>query len=271
MVTQRQSQSSLSLTNWKIAIAYDGAPYEGYQIQTTATTVAGELDRALAQIFEKTIKVISAGRTDSGVHAEGQVISFSTKLDIPEDALFKALNSLLPNTIRVIFVEKTESSFCARRSALWREYNYIIAQDLPSIYLSHRSYFDRRLTFDIQKWNDLASLLIGTHDFQCFKNSGSQCGSSIRTLMRSEFSLRTVTDLYNPENTTQVLVYCVRGNSFLYRMVRNLVGAMCVVMRGESSRDNFEKMLHSNERVYRYSPAPAHALSLVRVGYEGDS
>ncbi|HMF53231.1 MAG TPA: tRNA pseudouridine(38-40) synthase TruA, partial [Edaphobacter sp.] len=226
------------MPHWKLTLAYDGTPYHGWQIQPGLPTVQGELAQALHHITGETVLPQGSGRTDTGVHALGQVASFSLNSPIPGPNLQRALNHLLPASIRILAIECVPGDFHARHSARRKTYEYRIApQPICPPTLAPFAW-NCTWPLDLTAMQQAAQHVIGTHDFTSFaaadpdlaarKSSHEDDPTFAKTAVRTIFS-----STWSSES--ELLIYRVTGSGFLHHMVRNLVGTFANVARGRTS------------------------------------
>lgn len=243
--------------SWKLTLAYDGTSYSGWQVQPAATTIQGTVEAALAVVEGRPVKLAGSGRTDAGVHALAQVASCTLASPIPAHGLVKALNRLLPADIRVTDARLAPEGFHARHWATAKTYEYRIqrAPICPP--------FDARFTYwhpyplDEDAMRAAASRLAGHRDFRSFASSdGDGEESTERTVFSSVL-----------QREADLLVYRVRGSGFLYRMVRNFVGTLLEVGRGNLQPDDVDRILAARDRREAGPTAPARGLFLVSVEY----
>ncbi len=238
----------------KLVIEYDGTRYAGWQRQENALTVQAEVERALATILREPITVHGAGRTDAGVHARGQVASFTTTSDRDPFALVGGLNGLLPNDIVVHSAEDVPESFHARFSATGRRYTYTITT-APSALLRHCSWY-LRYKMDPLILDEAAAMLQGEHDFESF----------CRVHADVEHHRCTVDDArWRREGT--LLVFDIRADRFVHGMVRALVGTMVDVARGYNTLEHFRALFETGDRAAAGPAAPPRGLVLEEVTY----
>jgi len=237
-------------------IEYDGTDYLGFQLQAEGRTVQGEVERALAKITRRETRVISAGRTDAGVHAIGQVISFvpQWKHSLPE--LHRAMNALLPEDVAVHQMAWVADDFHPRFDAVSREYRYTVLNQSLRSPLARRFAYHYLKPLDVEAMDRAASCLVGSHDFASFGRP-PQGESTVRQVHRAECTRQD-----------QFIYFDIVANAFLYRMVRNIVGALLLVGVGELSPKGFEEILQARDRRRASPPVPAHGLCLIRVNYE---
>ncbi len=246
----------------KITVAYDGAGFSGWQIQPGRKTVQGTLEDALAAIEGSRVKVAGSGRTDSGVHALGQTASFALANPIPAANLKKALNRILPPAVRIDDVVEMPAGFHARHAAVAKTYEYRIhrGETCPPFVYPFTYWYPFPL--DEQAMTAVAPLFAGTRDFRSLASNdraarqGEPEKSTVRTIFCSQLTRRA-----------DLLVYRVRGSGFLYRMVRNIVGALLAVGRGKLKSAEIPALLAARDRGLAGITAPARGLFLVAVEY----
>lgn len=260
--------------NVGLKIAYNGSYYSGSQKQkSTENTIQGELEIALNKLFvNENIRTLFAGRTDAGVHAAGQYLNFKVKRLIPPSNIKKALNSFLPEMIRVLSVTKLRKSFHARYMAESREYlyNIYVGQDVP-LYLKD---FVWQLD-EIQRpelLQEASQLFIGNRDYTAFSLSGSNEKTGVRNIFESEIYSEDMAGNWlgdtQSDNKGVLYTYRVRANSFLYRMVRFIVASLVAVANEQMTRDELAMIMEKAERnVLKIAPAPAKGLVLNKVIY----
>lgn len=263
----------------KITVAYDGAAFCGWQWQPTVRTVQGELERAWREITGETVRVTAAGRTDSGVHAAGQVVGVETSAAIVPHKLVLALNYALPEDVVVRAVEPAPEGFHATRDAKRKRYRYLLLND-PRRPLLLRNYVWHVPTpLDAAAMHRCAQELVGTHDFASFQSVGSERESTVRTIdrltvARGGMSASEPGDpdgqvspgLFSPEADALVTID-VRGDGFLYNMVRAIAGTLVVIGRGRRGEGWLTEVLAARDRCAAGQTAPPQGLSLVEVDY----
>lgn len=245
-------------TRIALIIEYEGTNYHGSQLQDNAPTIQGEIEKALRKLTGETIRIKAASRTDAGVHATGQVVSFRTGSLLPLRAFVDGLNYYLPHDIAVKEVFRTDSLFDVRRGAASREYKYYI-HNSPT-----RSPINRRFTcrvtgnLDIDAMNAACQVLIGTHDFSSFVTSAETARSK-----------RTVRKIYKAEVTREgdMIVLDMVASSFLPHQVRNTAGSLIRVGQGKMTVEEFSDMVEAKTPGLAGPTAPADGLYLVRVNY----
>ncbi len=244
--------------NIKVTVAYDGTDFSGWQVQKSGRTVQGVIEDALKRMHGYSVRVQGAGRTDSGVHASGQVANFFTDLDsIPDIKFGDAMNSYLPEDIRVLRSCEVDDAFNAKTSARMRIYKYYL-------YIAHAGmpYYSRycwkiRRKPDIQNLNSMAAGLVGEHDFTTFGAAGDSSSSKVRLIYSACFY---------PEGP--FLIFRMAASSFLWKMIRSLLGTLIELDQNGFGKKEMEEYLESRNRSRAGSTAPARGLFLERIVYD---
>lgn len=254
------------MRNLKLILAYDGTHFAGWQIQPDSSTVQGTLASAIARITGETVLPQGSGRTDAGVHALAQVATFSTESVVPAANFVRALNNILPLSVRVLEVEEAPADFHARKSARGKTYRYrilraAICPPFLARYVWHYPY-----PLNEQAMIEAAPLLEGEHDFTSFAAVDSERG---RDLSSSQLPLSNVRRILssNWERHDEEFVYTVTGSGFLHHMVRNLVGTFILVGKGTLHTKDIQRILETRNRCAAGATAPACGLYLVNVQY----
>jgi tRNA pseudouridine38-40 synthase len=242
--------------NVKITIQYDGTDYHGWQMQLNGRTIQGELTAALSRIDARHVVIHGAGRTDAGVHAEGQVASFNLAGEIGATELRDAINGNLNRDIRVLSVEFVDSSFHARLSAKRKTYRYRIWNGDVVPPFVYRYVYHYRGSLDIAEMQRAGSFLIGQHDFRAFAGAAADTKNSVRTMARLEV-----------ERDGDVISIIAVANGFLRYMVRSIAGTLIEVGRGHRSADIVSSALDQRNRALVGPTAPASGLTLAQVDY----
>jgi len=283
------------MRNLLLVVAYDGTDFCGWQRQPDMPTVQGCLEAAVGKITSERVQVWGSGRTDAGVHALNQVANFKTDCPIPCENLLKALNNLLPPTVRVKEVREVPETFHARYQVRSKTYRYRILQTPICSPFLWRFVYHYPYPLDRQRMAEAARWLEGEHDFTSFAASeGASVGEgptpagsqnelhgpgeerehhkgaplqdqnakSTRAMVREIFSSRL---LWRPR--TSMLIYEIRGSGFLHHMVRNIVGTLIEVGRGKLTPNDIIRILGARDRTLTGPTAPAQGLCLVRVEY----
>ena len=279
------TQSALLLQNWKLTLAYDGTEFRGWQVQPGERTVQGELQAALGRITGESPLPQGSGRTDAGVHALGQVASFTLAAPIPAENLQRALNRTLPSSIRILETRTARSTFHARHSAVAKTYEYRVYRAALCPPFLARYVYACPWPMDVESLQRSARLVEGEHDFTSFAATDPELArrgldpNENRPIPRVGFQMEPPTPscvrrIFSSgweERLTEagpLLIYRVRGNGFLHHMVRNLVGTMLDVGRGRLSAESIPEILAARNRSAAGPTAPARGLFLYSVEYD---
>jgi tRNA pseudouridine38-40 synthase len=238
-------------------IEYDGTDFQGFQRQATGRTVQGELEAALGRIGWRGKAVLGAGRTDSGVHAAGQVVAFEFDWQHGLADLVRALNANLPADIAVKALDACAPDFHPRYSARGRRYRYTIYNQPIRSPLHARFCWQVWPALELAPMRAASAALLGRHDFAAFGSDPDQGGNTVRTIAVAEWQAA-------PGGW---LTFEIQAEAFLFRMVRSLVGALRRVGQGEMTVAQFEALLASRDRAQCPAIAPPHGLCLVEVLY----
>ena len=246
------------MRNIKLIIEYDGTNYSGWQIQQNGPSIQAEVEKALSALTGEKIGIHGSGRTDKGVHARGQVASFTTSSSIPPEKYVYALRSLLPSDIVVKESIEVPLDFHARYSAIGKKYSYLVVNTkFPSAllrnYAYHVNYCER---LDIGRIEKAAEAFIGTYDFSGFMSTGSTVFDTVRTIF--EISIEKEKDLIH---------FNYKGNGFLYKMVRIITGTLLYAGIGKIDPDDIKDIIMSGDRNRAGLTAPACGLYLEEVYY----
>lgn len=240
---------------YRLTVAYDGTEFHGFQRQPGVRTVQEVLERALEQLLSQEVTVVAAGRTDRGVHAEGQVVSFRATLPMPVEALPRALNGLLPSDVAVREAASAPEGFHARFSAQWKEYVYTFFHDPLRAPLKERYAWRVPFPLEGERMEALLPLLRGWEDYRPFCQVGPEVEPA-RSLME--------VDLQRQGSTWRLRV---RAQSFLYKMVRRLTGLLVEVGRGRVALEEVPEYLQGRRSPETLLVAPPQGLCLMQVGY----
>ena len=272
-------QSSSPGQNWKLTLAYDGTDFHGWQVQPGKPTIQGELQAALGRVTGESPLPQGSGRTDAGVHALAQVASFHLKASIPAENCLRALNRTLPPSIRILTAQTIGSSFHARHSARAKTYEYRILRESHCPPFIARYVYPWPWSLDFERLQSAAHLLEGEHDFASFAATDPDLTHRLQDTLAEPgatnqlTTIRTIfTSTWQRQNSDAggLFVYRVRGNGFLHHMVRNLVGTMLDVGRGQLSLDDIPRILEARSRPAAGPTAPARGLFLHSVEYDAD-
>ena len=241
-----------------LIIEYEGTRYHGFQLQGKLPTIQRELETALFNLTGEKNRVITASRTDAGVHAEAQVVSFRTTSGYPVDTYVNALNYYLPGDIAVKAAYRVRGSFNVRRHAISREYNYYILNGKTRSPLRDRFCYLLTGQLNIEEMNEASQVLLGEHDFVSFvSNKEAAEKSTVRRVER--VGMRKEGDL---------VIFNIVANSFLMHQVRNTVGSLIRLGRGKINKEDFKNILEARQPGKAWPTAPARGLCLLRVNYQ---
>jgi tRNA pseudouridine38-40 synthase len=246
--------------NIKLTLAYDGTDFVGWQLQKQGRTVQGVMQEGLARMHGHPVRVVAAGRTDSGVHATGQVANFMSDIDsIAPERFREAANAYLPRDVRVVASGEVGPRFHSRRSARLRVYRYYTV--CGPVLLPHVRNFRHwvRRSLDIARMNEMASMLLGEHDFTCFSAEGDANLSKVRRVLESGFQAEGDT-----------LVYTVAATSFLWKMVRTIMGTFLMLEEQGLGAREMRLIMETGTRSNAGGTAPAKGLFLERVVYDAE-
>jgi tRNA pseudouridine38-40 synthase len=246
------------MARYQVILAYDGSQYQGFQKQRQANTVQATVEAALRKLGWRGEAILAAGRTDTGVHATGQVIAFDLDWSHGSPALQNALNAALPEAVAAQRVVEVPAEFHPRYDAAARRYRYRIYTSPVRQPIGQRFAWRVWPEPDRQLLAEAASILVGTHDFAAFGSPPRKGGRTWRTI----FDARWLT---GPKE----LVFEVTGNAFLYRMVRRLVAFQVAAATGKTTVEELANHLQNPGDTSAAGTAPAHALCLVAVYYPG--
>ena len=241
----------------KLTIAYDGTNYCGWQIQPNGITIEEILNKALSKMTGEEVFVIGASRTDSGVHAMGNVAVFDTDTTIPAEKIAVALNQRLPDDIVITKSEEVPLDFHPRYCNCSKTYEYHIINTRIPIPTKRLTNYFVSYVLDIDKMRQAASYLVGEHDFVSFCNVRTDVENTVRTI--------TALDILTNGNEITIRI---TGNGFLYNMVRIIVGTLIRVGRGFYEPEKVKEILEAKDRKAAGVTAPAHGLMLVEIKYE---
>lgn len=240
----------------RLIIAYDGTNYCGWQVQINGITVEEVLNKALKDLLNEEIAVIGASRTDSGVHAMGNVAVFDTETRIPAEKISFALNQRLPNDIRIQKSDEVPLDWHPRYRDSTKTYEYkILNRRFPDPLQRFYTHF-MYMPLDEQKMKEAAEYIVGEHDFASFCSAGSQVESTVRTVYSLSVNKRD-----------DVISIRITGNGFLYNMVRIIVGTLIKVGLGVYPAEHVKEIIEAKDRYVAGPKAPACGLTLVGIEY----
>ncbi len=244
--------------HFRLLIEYDGHDFEGWQVQPDGKrTLQGCLIDAIETISGKTSRVTGSGRTDSGVHAEGQVVSALIDTHLSPGELLRALNGNLPRDMVILDVERSAPKFDARRDPVSKLYRYAIWNSPLRSPLRVRRFAHIPIPLDVGPMVRAAEDLVGTHDFRCFQAAGSGVEETVRSIYRLDVIGRSGDEI----------AIEVRGSGFLRHMVRNIAGTLIEVGRGRRSPESMRELIEARNRDLAGPTAPAEGLTLISVEY----
>ena len=244
--------------NIKLILSYDGTNYNGYQSQENGNTIEDNLKKAISKITQKKIKLYCAGRTDTGVHAEAQVVNFITdKINMNEENWLLALNSILPFDIRILKVDFVEKDFNARKSALYREYWYQIINSITISALQNRYFTHYKNPLNIELLQEYCNILIGKHDFTSFSALSDTSKSKIRYIHSIKI-----------DKQDNLVVIKFIGNAFLHKMIRTIIGTLLKLHRFEMPVKEMKNILNKKDRKKAGPTFSPRGLIFKKVYYE---
>lgn len=244
----------------KLTVAYRGTHYCGWQVQDGQPTIQQALEQAFASITGEAIRITGSGRTDSGVHAIGQVASLQTHSTLECFRLLRALNAKTSQDISVLSVEEAPSDFHAIRDAKRKSYGYRLQFGPIPDPLNREFCWFIPTQLDVARMRDACQFLLGEHDFLCFQASGGATKTTVRTLY--ECSLN-----HSRQGPFEHLELQVEGNGFLYNMVRNIMGTLVVIGKQKQPPEWIQELIESRDRTLAGETAPPQGLFLMKVDY----
>ena len=253
MKSEHKLEMKSRARNIALTVAYDGTNYEG---QSNGRAIQNILERKLEKIFGDSIELAASGRTDSGVHARGQVVNFFSNGSIPIEKIPVAVNSILPPDIVILDAQEVDREFSARHDVVSKIYSYsIYTQKFRDPFLD-RFALHVRDSLDLDSMKIALDKLIGIHDFSSFKSASNVEMNPVRKIFRAEIK--------NENDRLRVLIH---ANGFLYHMARNIVGSLLKIGKLELSIDRFEEIFQLRDHSLSPWIAPAHGLCLEKVFY----
>jgi len=240
-----------------LIVEYEGTAYHGFQWQAGLPSIQGEVEKAVERLTGERCRVITASRTDAGVHAKGQVVSFRTKSPLPPQTFVNGLNYYLPRDIAVKAAHRVSSSFDVRRDAVSREYSYYILNSSTRSPMREAFSYLVAKALDIEAMNRACQTIIGEHDFASFATCD---GARIKNTVRHVFSAEIKRD-------GELVTFNMVANSFLPHQVRNTVGALIRVGLGKTGVDEFHSIAEAKKPGMAGPTAPASGLCLTRIDY----
>ncbi len=241
----------------KLTVAYEGTDYCGWQVQPNGITIEEVLNHTLSKVFNECITVVGASRTDSGVHAFGNVAVFDTDSTIPPERMKYVINRELPEDIAIVESREVEADFHPRYAKTMKTYEYQICNSEIAIPTKRKTHYFVSYPLDVKSMIEASKYMEGTHDFASFCSSNSDVIDTVRTVEKIEIYIRN-----------QDITIRVRGNGFLYNMVRIIVGTLVEVGRGFKQATDVKAIIDSQDRKLAGPTAPPQGLFLCRIEYE---
>jgi tRNA pseudouridine38-40 synthase len=249
--------------NYRLILQYDGTDFHGWQIQANLRTVQGELTRVLSLLDGREVTVHGSGRTDAGVHAEGQVANAHLQREITPEKLRNAINGNLDADARVLSVEVVPDDFHARYSAIGKTYCYRVAKGKVLSPFWRRYALHEARELDIERMIQCSKLFLGEHDWTAFSAAQSDAESRVRTVSRLEVSQRV-----DVRGHCELIEFTISADGFLRYMVRSIVGTLLAAGRKEIDATTVERAIDEGDRSLVGATAAAHGLTLVQVEYD---
>ncbi len=246
------------VNRYKCVVGYDGAGFSGYQVQPNKRTVQLEIERVLTTMNKSTVKIVSSGRTDAGVHAVGQVFHFDSTLEMDGHQWCRALNAMLPEDIVVKSTERVSPNFHARYDACQKEYRYKVQQTTMRDPFTRNVVTQVSQSLDTKKMQEAARYLVGEHDFSSFCAANTSVVDKVRTIISIE-----VQEVYQNQ-----IEFRVVGSGFLYNMVRIIVGTLLEIGTGKRTVEDMNRILEARDRTKSGKTAPPQGLYLWEVRYD---
>ena len=249
--------------NYKLLIQYDGTDFHGWQVQENDRTIQGELERVIATLEDAPVAVVGSGRTDAGVHAEGQVANVHLSRTFTPGKLRAAINGNLPPDVRVLFVSAAAEDFHARYSARGKTYTYrIVHGPLMSPFWSRYALLESR-ALNLDRAQRCAESFLGEHDWTAFSAAQSDAESRVRNVTLCDLDHR-----WSARGRCHLIEINVTADGFLRYMVRSIVGTLLAVARGDIDEATIARALREGKRELAGATAPAHGLTLTSVQYD---
>lgn len=249
--------------NYRLLLQYDGTDFHGWQMQDELRTVQGELSRVLSLLDDREVVVQGSGRTDAGVHAEGQVASVDLQRQISPRKLRNAINGNLARDVRVLFVDIAPEGFHARYSASGKTYVYrVIHGPVTSPFWVRYAHQEAR-AMDLDLMRKCAKIFIGEHDWSAFSAAQTEAATRVRKINRLD-----IADGWDGRGQCHLIEFTLTANGFLRYMVRSIAGTLLAVGRGEIDEETVARAIRNGERDLAGATAPAHGLTLLRVEYD---
>lgn len=268
------NNSAMTMRNIRLTLAYDGANYVGWQVQPNGVSVQSTVESAISRLTGHDSQLLAAGRTDSGVHALGQVANFHSPSAIPAQRMLAGLQSFLPTDIVILKVDDVGPEFHATYSAVRKSYRYLIYSGTCPLPFIHGYALYHHGELDQGRMDTAARVLEGTHDFRCFESHYPNKATSVRTVEScrvsrgsgwSAWSSRVAGERARDDD--RFISIEITADGFLYNMVRAISGTLIRVGRGQWSAEDVQRIIRQQDRGQAGETAPAHGLYLVSVEY----
>jgi tRNA pseudouridine38-40 synthase len=253
----------LTFMNLKLLLQYDGTDFHGWQIQEGLRTVQGELTRVLSLLEDREVVIHGSGRTDAGVHAEGQVANVDLRREMTPHKLRNAINGNLPPDVRVMFADNAPKDFHARHSARSKTYTYYIVHSQVTSPFWSRYALQEARPLDLGRMRLGAKLFLGQHDWTAFSAAQSDAESRIRNVLRCD-----VDDRWSARGRCHLIAISITANGFLRYMVRSIAGTLLAAARGEIDQEVIARAIREGRRELVGPTASAHGLTLKSVQYD---
>ena len=255
----------------KIIVAYDGSNYCGWQIQPNGVTIEEVLNKTISELCGAEIKVIGASRTDSGVHARGNVAVFDTCAPIPPKRFLYAINRLLPPDIVVMQSEEVEASWHPRFQKSRKTYRYHLDVGVAPNPIKRTTHYYVAQTLDLKAMDKAATFLVGKHDFAGFTKEECQEKNTVREIYQAEFLYTVAGEDFSADaliSSYDEIIFTIQGNGFLYNMVRMILGLLLEIGKGKYPPEIVGDVLQNPAKIPAKVTAKAHGLILWEIAYE---
>ena len=249
--------------NSRLHLQYDGTDFHGWQTQKGQRTIQGELTRVLSLLNDREVIIHGSGRTDAGVHAEGQVASLKLNRDIRPEKLRNAINGNLPQDVRIFFADVAADDFHARYSARSKTYVYRVVHGCVSSPFWSRYALQEARVLNLDKMRSCTRLFLGEHDWTAFSAAQADAESRVRNVMSCE-----IDDRWDARGRCHLIEFRITANGFLRYMVRSIVGTLLAAGRSEIDNQTIERAIQGGDRQLVGATAPAHGLTLKSVQYD---
>lgn len=265
------------MRNIRLALAYDGTNYVGWQVQPNGVSVQAKVEEAIHKLTGERPRIMAAGRTDSGVHALAQMVNFAIESPIACNNIRTGIQNFLPDDIVVSEAVEVDADFHATYSAKTKRYRYVIYNSRTRNPLLRTYVWHVSVELDVPAMREAGQVLVGTHDFRCFESQYPNKASSVRTITElgveqlSDWEVWRDSTSRNCDFNAQAPFVCidVEADGFLYNMVRAIVGTLFNVGRGRWTPNDVRRVLESRDRAQAGETAPAYGLYLLSVSYDG--